>query len=196
MKIVKIKAKSTRKRGSQGSYYKIPRSDLGVKLLHSSGCDTEEACKTSLDMKCAELEAKVLRMVEPCRRTPKHAEAVVVFHDNQYKAGIMMQHMPHERLSGCKRIDDYGYDEIGATADGYLSTHPRRKYRYVHEWIDAWLKPYGITHNDDFYGNILIDESGKLYIIDFGRAVSTDGVINVDLAEDGRADSQDDYEAA
>ncbi len=153
--------------GSQGKFYVLDDS-LGVKLYRGY-YGNQKSCQESIEMEMALFEADMLRRVEGCGRTPKYAEAVMIKRGHRYHMGILQEYLPHPTLyKKWKQYEDHEY----VTSGGRYSANKRATFKSTSEWVECLLKPFGVDQGDSFCANLLIDKQKRLYIIDFGRAMT------------------------
>lgn len=134
--------------GCFGSYYQVSKH-RGLKVL-ATAYDTVRELLTSSTYSDAKQEYKILKRLRNSKFTPKPYGIKIIQEGQEYKVGILMQHLGNRTLSS--------------------TVCSERRGNRVSQMLLEVLEHYGIVHKDLHWGNIMVKTvNGKkqYFAIDF-----------------------------
>lgn len=162
MKIINISSKKQPiSKGIYGKYFQISKRN-GVKILGRGYKKIDSIFKKYKTLADAELESMILKKAERSKISPKRAQAVIVKYKNLYYPAIKMQHIYGKTLY---QIDPYlDLNNHYVTKQGRFSANGQFK---LGKFVRDCLKRVGIINKDLHLNNVIINNQGKVKVIDF-----------------------------
>lgn len=158
---------SCQKKGAYSYYIKISPK-VGLKILKTKKpVQSINELKQTGAWKGAVKEFNLLKVLAQSKLCPEPKEMVICYclKTKSYLPGIQMEHIKGKPLS---------FHYFKSPNHQYVFKNQPYKASQLQELLKKTIESYGIVHRDLHYGNILIEPSGQVRVIDFGLAHKKD----------------------